>query len=81
MECSRLNTARGQSLNILSEGCGDKRTLQSRGIYSREVAWTVQMSTISLQSTEVFRELRVLSSIQDLIWVRRGCQVLNTCLI
>ena len=84
MEYSKLNTGRGRSLNILSEGSGDMRTLQSRDIYCREVAWTVQLSTISLQSGELFREFKccaALSSIQGLIWVRRGHQVLNTCLI
>jgi len=84
MECSRLNTGRSGSLSILSEGSGDMSTLESKDIYSREVAWTVVLSTISLQSSELFREFKsgaVLSNVQGLIWVRRGRQVLNTCLI
>lgn len=42
-------------LNIPSGASGDRRTLQSRDIYSKEVAWTVELSVISLQSNEHLR--------------------------
>lgn len=59
-ECSGLSTGRYRSLNILSEVPGDRR-LQSRDIYSGQVAWTVELSIFSFQSNEHFRVQKLCS--------------------
>lgn len=60
-EGSKLSTGRYRSLNIPSEASGDRSNLQSRGIYSKDVAWTVELSIIILQSNEHFRVQKLCS--------------------
>lgn len=84
-DCRKMNSwsAPCWTLEEMGHWISHLRALETWG-HSREVAWTVQLSTISLQRGELFREFKncaVLRSIQGLIWVRSGHQVLNTYLI
>lgn len=82
-ECSKLSFGRYRLLNVLSEASGDRRRLQSRDIYSKEVAWTVELSIIICRAmnTSEFKSCAVLSNIQTLTGIRWVCQILNVCLI
>lgn len=56
-----MSTGRYRSLNVLSEASGERRRLQNRDIYSKVVAWTLELSIISLESNEHFRVQKLCS--------------------